>query len=99
MKKFKGRIGIVQSLGDGVIQVSGMEKGKLGELVLFQNGDEGLILELGFKTVGVVIFGKDDIIRVGDFIVGLDRILRVPAGSYVQGRVVNALGNFVDGLE
>jgi F-type H+-transporting ATPase subunit alpha len=99
MKEAAGRLGIVQSIGDGVIQVGGLKQGKLGEVVLFQNGVEGLIMELSYKYVGIVVFGKADILKLGDYVMGLDRVLKVPAGSYVQGRVVNALGNFVDGLE
>jgi len=94
-----GKLGVVETISDGVIQVGGLDQGKLGEVVVFQGNVEGLIMELSFKNVGIVVFGKADLLRLGDYVAGLDRVLKVPAGSYVQGRVVNALGRFTDGLE
>jgi len=54
-------------------------------------------MELGYNSLGVIVFGKVDNLLLGDSLMGLDKVLRVPAGPYVQGRVVNAIGRFVDG--
>lgn len=89
--------GSVLSVGDGVARVYGLENTMAGELVEFPNGVTGMVLNLEDSFVGVVIFGEDRAIKEGDVVKRTKRIVQVPVGEALLGRVVDALGNPIDG--
>lgn len=90
--------GTVLAVGDGVARVHGLENALSGELVEFPNQIFGMVLNLENTTVGVVIFGDDRSIKEGDSVKRTQKIVEVPVGEALLGRVVNALGQPVDGL-
>ena len=90
-------VGQVLSIGDGVALVYGLNNVRAGEMVEFQNGVKGMALNLETDCVGVVIFGDDRSIREGDIVKRTDSIVEVPVGEGLLGRVVDALGNPIDG--
>jgi F-type H+-transporting ATPase subunit alpha len=90
-------VGQVVSVGDGVARVYGLDKVKMGELVEFSNGIKGMALNLENDNVGVVIFGEDRDIKEGDTVRQTGEIVSVPVGKELLGRVVDALGNPIDG--
>ncbi|MGE4133227.1 MAG: F0F1 ATP synthase subunit alpha [Bdellovibrionales bacterium] len=89
--------GSVLSVGDGVARVYGLEKAMAGELVEFPNQISGMVLNLETDSVGVVIFGDDRDIREGDTVKRTKKIVQVPVGEELLGRVVNVLGQAIDG--
>jgi F-type H+-transporting ATPase subunit alpha len=89
--------GSVLTVGDGIARVYGLEKAMAGELVDFPHGVKGLVLNLEEDNVGVALFGDDVKIREGDTVKRSGRILEVPVGEALLGRVVNALGEPIDG--
>jgi len=89
--------GSVLSVGDGVARVYGLENVMAGELVEFPHEVYGMVLNLEDGHVGVVIFGEDRAIREGDVVKRTKRIVQVPVGEALLGRVVDALGNPIDG--
>ena len=90
-------VGTVITVGDGIARVHGLEKCMAGELVEFQNGVVGMALNLEENNVGVVIMGPYTDIREGDQVKRTGRIAEVPVGEALLGRVVNALGQPIDG--
>jgi len=90
-------VGRVLSVGDGIARVYGLEKIRSGEMVAFDGGIRGMALNLEEDNVGVVIFGDDRSIREGDTVKRTDAIVDVPVGEGLLGRVVNALGDPIDG--
>ncbi|MFY9287166.1 MAG: F0F1 ATP synthase subunit alpha [Alphaproteobacteria bacterium] len=90
-------VGQVLSVGDGVARVYGLDNVRAGEMVEFQSGVKGMALNLESDNVGVVIFGDDRSIREGDMVKRTDTIVEVPVGKGLLGRVVDALGNPIDG--
>lgn len=90
-------VGTVITVGDGVARVHGLEKAMAGELLEFSNGVVGMALNLEEDNVGVVILGPYTGIREGDQVKRTGRIMEVPVGEAMLGRVVNALGQPVDG--
>jgi F-type H+-transporting ATPase subunit alpha len=90
-------IGQVLSVGDGVARVYGLDKVQAGEMVEFPNGVRGMALNLEADNVGVVLFGDDRAIREGDTVKRTGAIVEVPVGKALLGRVVDALGNPLDG--
>ncbi len=90
-------VGQVVSVGDGVARVYGLDKVKMGEMVEFGNGIKGMALNLETDNVGVVIFGEDRDIKEGDTVRQTGEIVSVPVGKGLLGRVVDALGNPIDG--
>jgi F-type H+-transporting ATPase subunit alpha len=90
-------VGTVTSLGDGVAQVDGLADVKAGELVEFANGIAGLVLDLQPGKAGVVIMGDYSTLEVGDEVRATGRIASVPVGDALIGRVVDPLGNPIDG--
>ena len=90
-------IGQVISVGDGVARVYGLDKVKAGEMVEFPGGIKGMALNLETDNVGVVIFGDDRDIKEGDTVRQTGEIVSVPVGRGLLGRVVDALGNPIDG--
>ena len=89
--------GTVLTTGDGIARIYGLEGAMAGELVEFPNGVYGLVLNLEQDNVGVAVFGDASAVREGDTVKRTGRIMDVPVGEAVIGRVVNALGQPVDG--
>ncbi len=90
-------VGQVLSVGDGIARVYGLDNVQAGELVEFPGGIKGMALNLESDNVGVVIFGDDRTIREGDTVKRTGAIVDVPVGKGLLGRVVDALGNPIDG--
>ncbi len=90
-------IGQVLSVGDGIARVCGLDNVQAGEMVEFPGGIRGMALNLESDNVGVVIFGTDRDIKEGDTVKRTNAIVDVPAGDHLLGRVVDALGNPLDG--
>ena len=91
------QVGYVEEVGDGIARVSGLENVRFSELVAFANGAAGIVFNLEDRHVGVIIMGEYDEINEGDEVRSLDRIASVPVGAGLVGRVVDALGNPLDG--
>ena len=90
-------VGQVLSVGDGIARIYGLDKVQAGEMVEFPNGIKGMALNLESDNVGVVIFGSDREIKEGDTVKRLGTIVDVPVGKGLLGRVVDGLGNPIDG--
>jgi len=90
-------VGTVLSVGDGIARIYGLDKVQAGEMVEFANGVQGMALNLEADNVGVVIFGSDAEIKEGDSVKRTGTIVDVPVGKGLLGRVVDALGNPIDG--
>src|ERR1700754_3704293 len=90
-------VGEVLSVGDGIARVYGLDNVKAGEMVEFPGGIKGMALNLENDNVGVVIFGSDSTIKEGDTVKRTGAIVDVPVGKALLGRVVDALGNPIDG--
>ncbi|AQX21941.1 ATP synthase F1 subcomplex alpha subunit [Bartonella sp. CDC_skunk] len=90
-------VGWVLSVGDGIARVYGLDNVQAGEMVAFSNGVQGMALNLETDNVGIVIFGSDRDIHEGDTVKRLGAIVDVPVGPALLGRVVDALGNPIDG--
>ncbi len=90
-------VGQVLSVGDGIARVYGLDNVQAGEMVEFSEGSKGMALNLENDNVGVVIFGDDKNIKEGDVVKRTGSIVDVPAGKELLGRVVDALGNPIDG--
>jgi len=90
-------IGQVLSVGDGIARVYGLDNVQAGELVEFPGGITGMALNLEVDNVGIVIFGSDRDIKEGDTVKRTGKIVEVPVGKELLGRVVDALGNPIDG--
>lgn len=91
-------VGTVEQYGDGVALISGMYGSHIGEVVKFQNGSFGMVFNLETDHVGVIVFGEGLDIHSGDAVRLMGRIIDVPVGEALIGRVVNALGEPIDGL-
>src|SRR3982750_278443 len=89
--------GTVVTVGDGVAKVYGLEKAMAGELVDFGGGISGMVLNLEEESVGVAILGDDTQTREGSTVKRTNKIVQVPVGEALLGRVVNALGIPIDG--
>ncbi|MCH4891804.1 F0F1 ATP synthase subunit alpha [Sphingomonas sp. SFZ2018-12] len=89
--------GQVLSVGDGIARIHGLDNVQAGEMVEFANGIQGMALNLEADNVGVVIFGSDSEIKEGDVVKRTGTIVDVPVGRGLLGRVVDALGNPIDG--
>jgi len=90
-------VGQVLSVGDGIARIYGLDKVQAGEMVEFPGGIRGMTLNLEEDNVGVVIFGDDRNIKEGDTVKRTGDIVDVPVGKGLLGRVVDALGNPIDG--
>ncbi len=90
-------VGQVLSIGDGIARIYGLDNVQAGEMVLFDDGTKGMALNLEDDNVGVVLFGSDANIKEGDTVKRTNAIVDVPVGKELLGRVVDALGNPVDG--
>jgi len=89
--------GIIISIGDGIARIYGLENSMSGELLEFPQGIIGMVLNLEEDNIGAVVFGEDYKIKEGDLVKRTGRIARVPVGEALIGRVVDALGNPIDG--
>jgi F-type H+-transporting ATPase subunit alpha len=90
-------VGQVLSVGDGIARVYGLDNVQAGEMVEFENGVRGMALNLESDNVGIVIFGEDRAIKEGQTVKRTRAIVDVPVGKEMLGRVVDALGNPIDG--
>jgi F-type H+-transporting ATPase subunit alpha len=90
-------VGQVLSVGDGIARVYGLDNVQSGEMVEFENGVRGMALNLEIDNVGIVIFGNDREIKEGQTVKRTQSIVDVPVGKELLGRVVDALGNPIDG--
>ncbi|HPP74763.1 MAG TPA: F0F1 ATP synthase subunit alpha, partial [Armatimonadota bacterium] len=90
-------VGTVLQVGDGIARVYGLEDVMASELIEFPNGVMGMVLNLEEDNVGVVVMGPDEEIKEGDIVKRTGRIIDVPVGDALLGRVVNALGEPIDG--
>ena len=90
-------VGVVTSVGDGIARVYGLDNCMASELLEFPNGVYGMALNLEEDMVGTVLFGEDTLIKEGDVVKRTGRIMSVPVGPEMVGRVVNAIGQPIDG--
>jgi len=90
-------VGQILSVGDGIARAYGLDKVQAGEMVEFENGARGMALNLESDNVGIVIFGEDREIKEGQTVKRTGAIVEVPIGKGLLGRVVDALGNPIDG--
>ena len=102
IKNYENRItqndtGTIITVGDGIARVSGLEKCMANELVRFSNGEFGMALNLEENSVAIVMLGSDEGVREGDTVERTGKVVSVPAGEGLIGRVVNALGQPIDG--
>ncbi len=90
-------IGTVLTIGDGVARVFGLKNVLAGELVEFDGGVKGMVLNLEANNVGIVVLGNDEAIKEGSTVKRTEKIVSVPVGNALLGRVVNAIGEPIDG--
>ena len=90
-------IGTVLTIGDGVARVFGLKNVLAGELVEFEGGIKGMVLNLETNNVGIVVLGNDESIKEGSTVKRTEKIVSVPVGNALLGRVVNAIGEPIDG--
>ena len=90
-------VGQVLSVGDGIARIYGLDNVQAGEMVEFSNGTKGMALNLESDNVGAVLFGSDSGIKEGDTVKRTNSIVDVPVGKELLGKVVDALGNPIDG--
>ncbi|MEG0692114.1 MAG: F0F1 ATP synthase subunit alpha, partial [Oscillospiraceae bacterium] len=102
IKDYKGKVtqndtGTVMTVGDGIATVYGLENCMSNELIEFSDGVFGMALNLEKDFVGAVLLGSDETIKEGDSVKRTGKIVSVPVGEALLGRVVNALGQPIDG--
>ena len=102
IEQFDGRlamdeVGVVLAVGDGIASVYGLRDAMIGELLEFPGGVRGMVLNLEEESLGCVLFGSEEAIHEGDTVRRTKEIARVPVGDAMIGRVVNALGQPIDG--
>jgi len=90
-------VGTIVSVGDGIARIYGLDKCMASELLEFPNNIMGMALNLEEDTVGAVLFGEDKLIHEGDIVKRTGKIMSVPVGDAMRGRVVNAIGQPIDG--
>ncbi len=90
-------IGTVTYIGDGVAKVYGLENCMAAEMLEFPNGVFGMALNLEEESVGAVLFGEDKLVKEGDIVKRTGKVMEVPVGPELRGRVVNAIGQPIDG--
>ncbi|MBG9982184.1 F0F1 ATP synthase subunit alpha [Aerococcaceae bacterium DSM 111020] len=91
-------VGIVTYVGDGIARISGLRSVMYGEMIHFQNQSVGMIQNLNTNEVGAIVFGNYHDINDGEIVHRLNRVMEVPVGDELLGRVVNPLGEPIDGL-
>jgi F-type H+-transporting ATPase subunit alpha len=102
IEKFKEKIkvektGVVLKVGDGIAQIYGLKEAKMSELLIFPHNIQGMVLNLEEEIVGAAIFGDDSLIKEGDEVKLTGRVLEVPVGEELLGRVIDPLGKPLDG--
>ncbi len=90
-------VGTVVQVGDGVARVFGLEKAVMGEMLEFESGVTGVVFNLEEDNVGVVLLGEESLIKEGSVVKRTGKILEIPVGKGLVGRVVDGLGNPIDG--
>ncbi|KAA3611265.1 MAG: F0F1 ATP synthase subunit alpha [Calditrichaeota bacterium] len=90
-------VGTVLQVGDGIARVYGLEKAMAGELIEFPNDVMGMVFNLEEDNVGIILFGEDTLIKEGDTVKRTNKVVQVPVGEEMLGRVVNPLGIPLDG--
>ena len=90
-------VGKILSVGDGVVVVSGLDKARSGEMVLFPNGDKGMVLNLETSVVKIVLFGSEREVTQGDYVFRTQKIVSIRTGAFLLGRVIDSVGNPIDG--
>src|SRR3989339_128070 len=90
-------VGYVLQVGDGIARVYGLEKAMYGELVLLPHGVFGMILNLEADSAGCILFGEQKLIKEGDEVKRTGRVMEVPVGEGLLGRVINPIGQPLDG--
>ena len=90
-------VGIVTNVGDGIARIYGLDNCMASELLEFPNGVFGMALNLEEDMIGAVLFGEDTLIKEGDLVKRTGKIMSVPAGEEMVGRVINAIGQPIDG--
>src|SRR5690606_16256531 len=90
-------VGTVLQIGDGIARVYGLENVQYGELVKFSSGLEGIVLNLEEDNVGVALLGESKMVKEGDTVNRTNRISSINVGEGMLGRVVDTLGNPIDG--
>src|SRR5919106_5305164 len=93
----KAQVGRVLEVGDGIARVSGLPETSVNELLEFEGGTLGLALNLDEDSIGAVVLGEAEDVEEGHTVQETGRILSVPVGDVMLGRVVNALGQPIDG--
>ena len=91
-------VGTVVTVGDGIALIYGLDQAMLGELLLFPNDVYGMVMNLEEDHVGAVLLGDGNLIKEGDTVKRTKQVMEVPVGNEMLGRVVNALGQPIDGL-
>ena len=91
-------VGTVVTVGDGIALIYGLDQAMLGELLLFPNDVYGMVMNLEEDHVGAVLLGDDKLVKEGDVVKRTKQVMEVPVGNEMLGRVVNALGQPIDGL-
>lgn len=89
--------GTVLSVGDGIARISGLKNAMAGELVAFPNDVVGMLLNLEKDDVGAILFGETQLVKEGDLVKRTEKIVQIPVGEAMKGRVVDALGRPIDG--
>ena len=89
--------GQVLQIGDGIARVYGLNRALVGELVEFESGVAGMVQNIEHENIGIVVMGDDTLIKEGDRVKRTGRVLEVPVGEAMIGRVVDALGRPIDG--
>ena len=97
MRTDVAEVGTVIQVGDGIARIFGLDHVMAGELVEFSGGVHGMVLNLEEDNVGCVLFGSDTLIREGDEVRRTKRIMQIPVGEEMLGRVINPLGEPIDG--
>ena len=97
-KALAEEVGTVKTVGDGIVNVSGLRGVTYGEILLFEDGTRGMALDLRQNEIGCILFDDDEGIRAGGPVTRTGKVAGVPAGDCFLGRVVNALGKPIDGL-
>ena len=91
-------VGSVVTVGDGIASIYGLDQVMLSELLEFPHGVYGMAMNLNEDSVGAILFGNDSLIEEGDLVKRTHRVVEVPVGDGLLGRVINSLGQPIDGL-
>ena len=90
-------VGQVISVGDGIATIYGIDHAMYGEIVIFENGEKGMVQDIRRNEIGVILFGRDNMIHEGMQVSRSKKKAGIPVGDNFVGRVINALGEPIDG--